>query len=86
MRTLLLGYTEKVIALEAQNAAMAPKVEAFERIAESEGSLCVTDAAKTLQIGPKAFVQIPPLQRLDLYAHRHHPRGRLSIEARRWAS
>ncbi len=55
MRVLLLSYTEKVIALEADKASMAPKVEALARIAESEGSFCITDAAKTLQVGPKAL-------------------------------
>jgi len=58
MRTLLLGYSEKVIALEAENAAMTPKVKAFDRIATSDGSLCLTDAAKTLQMPPKKFTQL----------------------------
>lgn len=53
MRGLLLGYTEKVIELQAEVALMAPKVESFERLAESEGSMCITDAAKTLQIPPR---------------------------------
>lgn len=58
MRTLLLGYSEKVIALEAENAAMAPKVQAFDRIATSDGSMCLTDAAKTLQVQPRKFTQL----------------------------
>lgn len=58
MRTLLLGYSEKVIALEAKNAAMSPKVEAFDRIATSDGSMCITDAAKTLQLQPRKFTQL----------------------------
>jgi Rha family phage regulatory protein len=53
MRGILLSYTEKVIALEAEKAAMTPKVEALERIAEADGSLCITDAAKTLQVRPQ---------------------------------
>jgi len=53
MRGLLLTYTEKVIALESVVAEQAPKVEALDRIASSEGSLCVMDAAKSLQIQPK---------------------------------
>lgn len=55
MRGLLLSYSEKVLALEEANAAMAPKAEALDRIATAEGSLCVTDAAKTLQVRPKAL-------------------------------
>lgn len=58
LRGLLLGYTEKVLALEGTVAAQAPKVEAFERIAASDGSLCLTDAAKTLQVQPRKLTQI----------------------------
>lgn len=53
MRGLLLSYSEKVIALEEANRALAPKAEALDRIAGAEGSLCVTDAAKALQIPPR---------------------------------
>jgi anti-repressor protein len=53
MRGLLLTYSEKVLTLEGKVAEMAPQVEALERIAVSDGSLCVTDAAKTLQTRPK---------------------------------
>lgn len=53
MRGLLLTYAEKVIALQAENAAMRPDVQALERIAKSDGSLCITDAAKTLQVRPQ---------------------------------
>ena len=53
LRTVLLGYTEKVIALEAKVEQMAPTIAAFDRIASAEGSLCITDAAKSLQLQPK---------------------------------
>jgi len=56
MRELLLGYTEKVLALESTVSEQAPKVQAFQRIAESEGSLCLTDAAKHLQVRPKDLI------------------------------
>jgi prophage antirepressor-like protein len=46
MRGLLLGYSERVLAL-------APKAAALDRIAGAEGSLCVSDAAKALQLRPK---------------------------------
>lgn len=58
MRTLLLGFTEQVIALESKVTEMTPKVSAFDRIATSDGSLCITDAAKTLQIQPRKFTQL----------------------------
>ena len=41
------------LALEHQLQRMQPDVQALERIAKAEGSLCVTDAAKQLQIQPK---------------------------------
>ncbi|MHC2104108.1 phage antirepressor KilAC domain-containing protein [Methylobacterium sp. CM6246] len=33
-------------------AEQAPKVEAYDRLAESDGSLCMRDAAKSLQVRP----------------------------------
>ncbi|MGE7204921.1 phage antirepressor KilAC domain-containing protein [Sphingomonas sp. NPDC019816] len=53
MRSILLGYTEKVIALESKVAEMEPDVAAYERLAVSDGSLCFRDAAKVLQVRPK---------------------------------
>ena len=52
MRGLLLTYTEKVMALEGEVAVLGPKADALDRIATADGSLCVTDAAKTLQMRP----------------------------------
>ncbi|HVI30421.1 phage regulatory protein/antirepressor Ant [Hansschlegelia sp.] len=53
MRGLLLTYSEKVLTLEGRVADMAPAVEALDRIAKADGSLCITDAAKALQVRPK---------------------------------
>lgn len=59
MRGLLLGYTEKVLELESTVAIQAPKVAALDRLAtHSDGSFCVRDAAKTLQIQEKALRRI----------------------------
>jgi len=55
MRGLLLSYTERTIALEAEKAALAPKADALDRIACTDGSMTITDAAKALQIAPKAL-------------------------------
>lgn len=55
MRGLLLTYSEKVLALEEKARAMEGDVLALDRIAKSEGSLCITDAAKTLQVAPRAL-------------------------------
>lgn len=54
MRNLLLGYTEKVIELESKLEEVEPKAQALDRLATvSDGSLCITDAAKQLQMRPK---------------------------------
>jgi len=53
MRGLLLNYSEKVIDLEQKVSEMLPQTEAFKRISFADGKMCITDAAKTLQIQPK---------------------------------
>lgn len=54
LRGLLANYSEKVIALESRISAQAPKVAALDRFATGvEGSMCVTDAAKHLQMQPR---------------------------------
>lgn len=53
LRNTLLTYTEKCMMLENENNALKPKADGFDRIATADGSLCITDAAKNLQMGPK---------------------------------
>lgn len=53
LRMLLSSYANDKLELQSQVAEMAPKVVALDRIATAEGSLCVTDAAKALQMRPK---------------------------------
>ena len=62
LRGLLLGYSERVLALEerntalaGENATLAPKADALDRIAATEGSMSITAAAKVLNIGPRAL-------------------------------
>ncbi|GGE68249.1 anti-repressor protein [Paenalcaligenes hominis] len=55
LRQTLLGYSEKVIALETKVEEQAPKVEALERISEAEGAVTLTNAAKILQQQPRKF-------------------------------
>lgn len=44
------------IALEHQVQTLAPKAEALDRFSTfAEGSMCITNAAKSLQVQPKAF-------------------------------
>jgi phage antirepressor YoqD-like protein len=59
MRSLLLGYTEKVLALEDQLNETQPKAEALDRLALADGSVCITDGAKLLQIQkPKELFEL----------------------------
>lgn len=53
LRGLLLDYADRVEGLEQQVAEQAPKVEALERISSARGELCLTDAAKALQMRRK---------------------------------
>lgn len=55
MRGLLLSYADRVLTLEAEKATLVPKVAALERLAETDGSFCITDAAKTLQVQPNTL-------------------------------
>lgn len=56
LRNALLTYLEKVIELEQQVEVMQPTIEAFDRIATADGSLCLTDTAKALQMRPKDLI------------------------------
>ena len=49
---------QKRAALEEKVQTMVPQVQALERIAKSDGSLCLTDAAKTLQVQPRQLTQL----------------------------
>lgn len=55
LRLLLADYANDKIEMQAQIADLTPKAEALDRIATAEGSLCITDAAKTLQVQPKVL-------------------------------
>lgn len=48
MRQVVLSYADKLIE-------QAPKVAALERIAAADGSMCITNAAKTLRIRPRSL-------------------------------
>jgi phage antirepressor YoqD-like protein len=57
LRTILLQNVEKVIALEAEVSELRPAQEALSRISAADGSLCITEAAKALQMRPKDLFQ-----------------------------
>jgi Rha family phage regulatory protein len=52
LRGLLLNYAEKAQELEQRVDELLPSKAALDRISEADGSLCVTDAAKALQMRP----------------------------------
>lgn len=45
----------KAIALEGRVSELAPKADALDLIASAQGSMCITDAAKALQLRPKSL-------------------------------
>jgi phage antirepressor YoqD-like protein len=57
LRQALSHKNEEVATLRAINDELAPKALALDRIATAGGSMCVTDAAKTMQVQPKALFQ-----------------------------
>jgi len=52
LRQALLGYTERVIALEEKVTALEPKAAALERLAGRVGSENITTTAKGLRLSP----------------------------------
>ena len=57
LRQTLLGYTEKVIALQAENAALAPRAEVADKIAESAGLYTLNLSAKAANMPLQQFVR-----------------------------
>ncbi|MBF7694176.1 phage antirepressor KilAC domain-containing protein [Acinetobacter pollinis] len=58
LRNALLNYSEKVIELETKVDEMQGTVNAHARLTKAEGSLCITDAAKALQVNPKRLFAV----------------------------
>ena len=54
---LAMQAEQERMALESQVTALQPKADALDRIANTDGSFCLTDAAKTLQVPPRQFTQ-----------------------------
>lgn len=53
---LAMQAEQERLALENKVEELAPKAEALDRIATADGSLCLTDAAKELQLRPKDLI------------------------------
>ncbi|MEW5248630.1 phage antirepressor KilAC domain-containing protein [Microbulbifer sp. 2201CG32-9] len=50
---IAMDSEQERLRLEGEVAELKPKVEAYDRLATSDGSLCITNAAKDLQLRPK---------------------------------
>lgn len=57
LHRLLLDHTGRAMAIEARVAELEPQAAALARLTEADGSLCITDAAKALGVGPRALFQ-----------------------------
>lgn len=53
LQRLLLEHTGKMVDAGEQIAQLAPKADALDRLADAQGSLCITDAAKALNVQPR---------------------------------
>jgi len=56
LRGLLLSYSDKADKLQQRVEELLPAAVALNRIATADGSLCMMDAAKALQVRPKDLV------------------------------
>lgn len=57
LRQTLLGYSEKVLELEAKVQEQTPKVQAHDRIAEASGAITIRETATTLKYPERKLVQ-----------------------------
>lgn len=57
LRALLLDNVEKVMVLEAEVSEMTPLVASYEHLTRTDGTLCITDAAKVLETRPRELFE-----------------------------
>lgn len=84
LRSLLLGYTEKVMALQAENAAMAPKAAFADAVASADNAQPIGEVAKVLGTGEKrlfAFLRAEGIlmQHSTLPLQQHVDAGRFKV-------
>lgn len=53
LRMAVLTYTEKTIELQAALDQVQPLADSYERLTRSDGTMCITDAAKVFEMRPK---------------------------------
>jgi anti-repressor protein len=88
LRTLLLGYTEKVLELQATVVAQAPKVAFAEAVGQSGDLQSIGDAAKLLGTGQKrlfAFLRENGVLMVNNLPFQHHlDAGRFKVVEKPW--
>jgi phage antirepressor YoqD-like protein len=88
LRAALLGYTERVIALEATVQAQAPKVQFHDAVTEATNCQSVQEVAKILGMGPNRFFKILRdeglLMRNNLPYQEHVDAGRFRVVERQY--
>lgn len=87
LRSLLLGYTEKVMALQAENAAMAPKAAFADAVAGADNAQPIGEVAKVLGTGERrlfAFLRAEGIlmRRSNLPMQQHVDAGRFRVVER----
>ena len=88
LRTLLLGYAERVIALEAKIVDDAPKVAFHDGMVDSANTQSIQDVAKVLGIGPTKCFEW--LRRAGILMPNHLPyqgyiaAGYFKVSQRNW--
>lgn len=55
---LAMQAEQERLVLADKVEVLTPKADGFDRIANSDGSMCLTDAAKTLQVQPRKLTQL----------------------------
>lgn len=55
LQRLLIEHTSRSLSLEQRVEHLEPQAAALARLTEAEGNLCITDAAKALNVAPRRF-------------------------------
>jgi anti-repressor protein len=85
---VLLEYTEKVIALEAQVQEQAPKVQFHDSVTEASNCQSIQEIAKILRVGPNKLFHFLReeglLMRNNLPYQRHLDAGLFRVVEKQW--
>ena len=53
LRALLIEHADKAVVLQSENDQLKPLATSYEHLSRSDGTLCISDAAKALGLRPK---------------------------------